>query len=817
MIKNYFKIAWRNLMKNKVFSFINIFGLATGLTCCMLISLYLYNELIYDKYHANINQLYQLGTTFTKEGKGGERTPNTPAPMAQAMKQEFPEITDVARIMPLFAEDKTLLQYKEGNDAPKSFYETKGYMADASFFKLFTYHFIEGNSTGALTNSNTVVLSEEIAKKFFGNHPALNKTIYISSNTNGDTSFTVTGVFRPMSDPSQIDARFFVSMGGGAMERFVSQQTDMIGNNMFNTFFLLKHEANAKNLEAKFPAFVDKYLGKGLTAAGFYKKQFLIPVKDMHLKAGMAVDVSTVGSTTYLYILGCIAIFTLLIACINFMNLSTARSSKRSAEVGIRKVLGAEKKALVKQFLGESLMMSIIAFVIALGLTKLLLPAFSQMSGRNLSVNLFQQGIILIAFFLLSILTGFIAGSYPAFYLSSFQPVKVLKGRFVNSLSAVAIRKGLVVFQFIISVGLITASVIISNQMNYMRSKDLGFAKDQQIIIPLRSKNAKNIYGSLKNEIKNNPEVIQTGATLYYPGIMNPSDMGLRQEGQSPEAAKLVHINVVDESLLQTLGIRPLAGRIFSEQFPADTNNRIIVNEEAIKQIGFKSSHQAIEKKVYFDWRGQSLNYTIIGVIKDFHFQDLHVPIAPYGFFLNNQPYYNYIIVHAKAANVSPLLKFIETSWHKYNPAEPFEYSFLDDDFQKNYEAENRLSSMVSSFTLIAILISCLGLFGLATFSAEQRTKEIGIRKVLGASAVNVVGLLSKDFLKLVAIAIIVASPIAWYVMNKWLQDFAYRISIGWWTFLIAAALALIIAFITIGFQAFRAANNNPVKSLRSE
>ena len=817
MIKNYFKIAWRNLLKNKIFSFINIIGLSIGLTCCMLISLYLYNELSYDKYHANINQLYQLGTTFTKEGKGGERTPNTPAPMAQAMKQEFPEIADVARIMPLFAEDKTLIQYKEGNDAPKSFYETKGYMADASFFKLFTYHFIEGNSTAALISSNTVVLSEEIAKKIFGGRPALNKIIHIGSTTNGDTSFTVTGVFRPMSHASQIDARFFVSMRGGAMERFVSQQTDMIGNNMFNTFFLLRQDASAKNLEAKFPAFVDKYLGKGLTAAGFYKKQFLIPVKDMHLKAGMTVDVSPVGSATYLYILGCIAVFTLLIACINFMNLSTARSSKRSAEVGIRKVLGAGKKALVKQFLGESLMMSIIAFVIALALTKFLLPAFAQMSGRNLSVNLFQQGFILIAFFLLSILAGFIAGSYPAFYLSSFQPVKVLKGRFVNSLSAVAIRKGLVVFQFIISVALIIASVIISNQMNYMRSKDLGFAKDQQIIIPLRSNSAKNIYGSLKSDIKNNPQVIQTGATLYYPGIMNPSDMGLRQEGQSAEAAKLVHTNVVDESLLQTLGIKPLAGRIFSEQFPADTNNRIIVNEEAIKQIGFKSPQQAIGNKVYFDWRGQSFNYTIIGVIKDFHFQDLHVPIAPYGFFLNNQPYYNYIIVHAKASNISSLLKFIETSWRKYNPAEPFEYSFLDDDFQKNYEAENRLSSMVSSFTLIAILISCLGLFGLATFSAEQRTKEIGIRKVLGASVANVVGLLSKDFLKLVAIAIIVASPIAWYVMNKWLQDFSYRTNISWTVFVITTAVALLIALITISFQAIRAATSNPVKSLRTE
>ncbi|MBD0296440.1 MAG: ABC transporter permease [Flavisolibacter sp.] len=817
MLKNYFKIAWRNLMKSKIFSFINIFGLATGLTCCMLISLYLYNELSYDTYHKNIDRLYQLGTTFMKKGEKGERTPNTPAPMAQAMKQEFPEIGDATRIMSLFAEDKTLLRYTEDDGASKSFYETKGYVADSNFFTLFTYHFVEGNPKTALTNANTVVLNEEIARKLFGNQSALNKVIHISSNTNGDTTFTVTGVFRPMKQPSQIDVRFFVSIRGGAMEQFMRQQTDMVGNNMFHTFFLLKRGADAKRLEAKFPAFVDKYLGKGLTNAGFYKQQFLIPVKDMHLRADMPVDISPVGSVTYLYILGCVALFTLLIACINFMNLSTARSSKRSAEVGVRKVLGAERRSLIKQFIGESMMMSIIAFVIALGLTWLFLPLFARVSGRTFSVNLIQQGTILVVFFLLSVITGFVAGSYPAFYLSSFQPVKVLKGRFTNSFSAVAIRKGLVVFQFIISVVLIIASLIIGKQMTYLRSKDLGFAKDQQIIIPMRSGTAKSIYSSLKNKIKNNPQVLEAGASLYYPGIINPSDMGLRQESQSPEASKLVHTCVVDESLLQTLEIKPVAGRIFSEQFPADTNNRIIVNEEAVKQIGFSSPQQAIGNKVYFDWRGESYNYTIIGVVKDFHFQDLHVPIAPYGFFLNKQPFYNYLIVHAKTADISSLLQSIGESWHQLNPNEPFEYSFLDEDFQKNYEAENRQESMVAGFTIIAIFISCLGLFGLATFSAEQRTKEIGIRKVLGASVTHIVSLLSKDFLKLVFIALLVATPVAWYFMQQWLQNFAYRISISGWVFATAGFIALTIALVTVSFQAVKAALANPVKNLRTE
>jgi putative ABC transport system permease protein len=818
MFRNYLKVTWRNLMKSKIFSFINIIGLSVGLTCCMLITIYLYNEVSYDKYHKNADRLYQLATIFMANGKE-DKTPNTPAPMAEAMRQEFPEISETARLMSLFGEDKTLLQYKEGRAAPKSFYETKGFVADASFFKLFAYHFIEGDAATALKDPNTIVVSEEIAKKFFGNQPALNRIIHVNSNTNGEYDFKVTGVYRPMNKPSQIDARFFISVPGGNIEQMIKQQTDMIGNNMFNTFFLLKSGADAKKLEAKFPAFVDKYLGTGLKAAGFYKKQFLIPVKDIHLYPGMSNDMGSTGtaSVTYLYILGSIALFTLLIACINFMNLSTARSSKRSAEVGIRKVLGAKKQSLVKQFLGESLLMSMIAFVIALGITQLLLPAFSHVSGRTLSLDFSQQWFIILIFFILSIVTGLLAGSYPAFYLSSFQPVKVLKGRFTNSLSAVALRKGLVVFQFVISVVLIIASVVIMNQMNYLRSTDLGFAKDQQIVIPLRSTTAKNIYASLKNEIKSNQQVQNAGAALYYPGIVNPSDMGLYKEGKTVNDAKDVHTNWVDESLLQTLDIKPVAGRLFSKDFPSDTSSRIILNEEAIKQMGFRSPQEAVGGKVKFDWRGETYSWTVIGVVKDFHFRDLHVKIDPYGFQLNNQPSYNYLIVHAKAADISSLLKSINASWHKLNPNEPFEYSFLDADFQKNYEAEDRLSAIVGYFTVVAILISCLGLFGLATFSAEQRTKEIGVRKVLGASVAGIVALLSKDFLKLVAISIVIASPLAWWIMHKWLQDFAYQTSISWTVFVITTVMALMIALITISFQAIRAAISNPVKSLRTE
>lgn len=804
-------------MKHKIFSFINIFGLCAGLVCCMLISLYILNEISYDRYQKNADDIYQVGTNFIQQGEE-HKMPNTPAPMAAAMQQEFPEVEQTARLMGLFAEDKTLLQYHSTNGDTKSFYETKGYLADSTFFRMFTYNFIEGNSLTSLINPKTVVLSEEIAKKFFGNQPALNKIIHISSSTNGDNDFLVTGVFRPNDQPSHITGRFFLSINGGSIEDYIKQNgTSYATNNMFFTYLKLKHGSDSKKLEAKFPAFIDKYAGKELKAIGFSKKQFLVGLKDIHLRSGMTQNATPPGSLTYLYILGSIALFTLLIACINFMNLSTARSSKRSAEVGIRKVLGAEKKSLIQQFLGESLFMSLLAFIFAFVITELLLPAFNSVSGKNLSLSISNKGFIIAAFFLLSIITGLIAGSYPALYLSSFKPVKVLKGKFSNSLAAVSLRKGLVVFQFIISVVLIIASVVIANQMKFLRSADLGFDKDRQIIVPLRSENAKNIYTSFKSEINKFSQIESVGASEYNPGIFNPSDNAFYKEGQTMNDAKRTRMNSVDFDYLKTLNIKPVAGRLFSKDFPSDTGNVLIFNERAIKEIGFASPQQAIGKKVYYDYGGRQTSFKIVGVVKDFHFEDLHLPITPYGYGLKNRLSFNYMLVHAKPGDINFLLKSINAVWHKLNPNEPFEYSFLDNDYQKNYNAETRLAAIVGYFTLIAILISCLGLFGLATFSAEQRIKEIGVRKVLGASVLSIVTLLSKDFLKLIAVSIIIASPIAWYVMNKWLQEFAYRMDISWTVFVITTLVALFIALVTISFQAIRAAIANPVKSLRSE
>jgi putative ABC transport system permease protein len=550
------------------------------------------------------------------------------------------------------------------------------------------------------------------------------------------------------------------------------------------------------------------------------KKQFLLAVRDIHLSDVVSSNVTPPASKTYLYVLASIAVFTLLIACINFMNLSTARSSKRSSEVGIRKVLGAEKGTLVRQFLGESMLMTLVAFILALAITILLLPLFDRVSGKQITISFSRDKLLLLGFLLMALATGFMAGSYPAFYLSSFNPVKVLKGKLANSLAVVAVRRSLVIFQFTISIVLIIASVVIARQMHYVRTAELGFAKDQQITIPLRSATSKLQYTALKNEIKNSTRVLSVGASMYYPGIDNAYDNVYYKDGQTMNDATYTKMNYVDEEFMHTLDLKAAAGRLFSPRFLSDTtDNRIVINETAIKQMGFASAQKAVGQKIHFDLQGKTYDFEIIGVVRDFHFQDLHVPVAPYGFQLvpANSGSFNYMTIHARAGNMIQVLKGIENAWHKYDPNEPFEYNFLDETFQKNYLSDDRLANIVGYFTAIAILISCLGLLGLAAFSAEQRTKEIGVRKVLGASVGRIVSLLSVDFLKLIIIAIVIASPIAWWAMNKWLQGFAYRQAIDWPVFAYTTTIAMTIGLLTIGSQAIKAAMANPVESLRSE
>ncbi|MBS1662595.1 MAG: ABC transporter permease [Bacteroidetes bacterium] len=817
MLINFIKVAWRNLRKSKAYSFINIFGLASGLACCMLISVYLLHELNYDSYQKGAKDIYGVGTVFINNHKE-QVSATTPAPLGKTLKKDYPQVEAYTHILPIrFFEAKTLVQYKPANAAPLSFYEESGFMADSNFFRMFTYNFIEGEPATALDQPNSIVLSEEIARKIFGSAPALNKQLHVSSGINGTYDFTVKGVFGPIDKPSHIDARFFLSFAGGGMENFMrSQDNDFATNNMFHTYVRLRPGSNPAELEAQFPAFIDKYAGKDLKAIGFEKRQYMVSLRDIHLRSDITLTVTPPASKTYLYILASIAVFTLLIACINFMNLATARSAKRSSEVGVRKVLGAVKGSLIGQFLGESVLMSFFAFLFAWVFTLLLLPVFGKVVDRHLTLVLPQDISLMLGFLGLALLAGLLAGLYPAFYLSSFQPAKVLKGKFSNSLAAISLRKGLVVFQFMISVTLIISTVVINDQMGYLRSKDLGFDKASQIVVPLRGDVAKEQASTLLNEFRRDGRVISAAATSYYPGIANPADNLLYRDDKSVADAKRTRQNFVDFDYLSTMGIKAVAGRIFSKEFPGDTLDRIILNESASKELGFASPAEAIGRKVRNNFRGTTTAFEIIGVVKDFHFEDLHLPITPYTFRLNRGNY-NYIIVHARPGASGPLLASMGAAWHTINPSEPFEYSFLDEDFQKNYAADQRLSAMIRYFTIMAILISCLGLFGLASFSAEQRIREIGIRKVLGASVGGIVLLLSKDFLKLVGVAVLIASPLAWWLMSRWLQDFAYRTSISWGVFVVTILATLLITLFTISFQAIRASLANPVKSLKTE
>jgi putative ABC transport system permease protein len=819
MLKNFFTIARRNLMKNKTYAAINIFGLSIGLACCMLIVCYLRHELLYDSHQSRTGRLFQVGTTFITDGKE-DRFPAVPAVMAQNMKQDFPEIEQTARLLvfSFFGDSRTLLRCIDPDGTVHSFYESKGCAADPSFFRLFDYHFVEGNISTALHEPNSVVISKEIAGKIFGNKPALHKLIHISNNLNGEHDCLVSGVFVPGDEPSHIDARFFISLYGGSIEeRMKRDGNNMTFDNLYTTYLLLKGGADARKLEAKFPAFTEKYAGKDLKQAGFYRKEFLLPVEDIHLHAAM-MEMTPSGSATYLYVLASVAVFVLLTACVNFMNLSTAASSRRLTEVGIRKLLGATKNSLIKQFLGESVLMSLIAFVFAMILLGLMLPVFEKLSGKNLALFTQANRPMPIFFLLIALVTGLVAGSYPAFYLSSFRPASVLKGRLPHSPGSLPLRKGLVIFQFVIAIILIISTAVISDQMQFLRTADLGFAKDRQIVIPLQSELSRSIYPAFKNELLRQRTVVSVGASAYYPGISNAGSDNFHKEGQDVSAGQLLRLNHVDSDFLKTLRISLVAGRSFSASFFAvDTNNHVVLNEEAVRKIGFASPRDAIGKKIYDVYKGHGDTSEIIGVVKDFHFEDLHTPIAPYGFYLNGSNHFNYALVHAGPGDLNELLQSMERSWHKLDPDQPFVYSFLDDDFQLNYADDNRLSGLVNYFALVAILISCSGLFGLSTFSATQRSKEISIRKVLGAGVGGMVLLLVKDYLRLVITSVFIASPIALFLTSKWLEDFSPRIRIGWGAFVLSAVLVTTLAFITISFQTIRAATANPVKNLKNE
>ena len=810
MLKSFFKIAFRNLAKNKAFSFINIVGLAAGLATCMLIMIYIFDESSVDKHHRDGDRVFRVASISGKD----ETWAAGPGPLAAGLKNDLPEVEQATRLLTFPDIETMLIKYEQPGDS-KQFFEKNGYYVDSTFFQLFTFDFVYGKAITALDLPNSTVISKEMSLKFFGDSNPVGKALLISTPF-GDFNYTVKGVFTTEKNKSHIPANFFLSMRNNDMWNWVQQQTRWTTNNIFFTYVKLKQGVNTPAFERKMKAYFERHAGADMKTAGFSKTLFLQPLKHIYLYSALDNEIAANGNITYLYILASIAAFILTIACINFMNLSTARSEKRAREVGVRKVMGANKNLLICQFLGESFIMCLIALLLGLTLAWMLLPVFNNLTQKHMD-PLSQPGLIAwIAG--LTMVTGLLSGLYPAFYLSAFKPVSVLKGKILNSFSATIIRKGLVVFQYTISICLVIGAIVTSQQLNLLKNQQLGFNKDQQIVLPLQQayKNSAKDYIPLKNELLNNPEIKSVTSGSTYPGIANLSDALFYPAGKTSKDIVDIRLSGIENDYFETLGLQLISGRSFSKDFTSDSA-AIILNEAAVKELGYQAGN-AIGKKIQYDFGNNHAELQIVGVVKNFNFESLHNEIKPFGFttgLFSNR--YGYLIATLQTHNYAKLLSAIEKSWHKLNPETPFVYSFIDQDFQRNYDREQRISRITIYFTAIAILIACLGLFGLAAFSAEQRIKEIGIRKVLGASARDVAMLLSKDFVKLIFIAIIIASPVAWFIMNKWLQDFAYRITISWWMFLMAGLSSVLIAVLTVSFQAVKAALANPVKSLRTE
>ncbi len=818
MLRNYLKVALRSLWHHKASSLINVLGLALGFACCLLITLYIREESRYDRHWQDAGQVYRLanevffGDQHTKSAVLG-------APVANALQQEFPEVEVVARLLVLPEVDKYTIQRPDrDNEAP--FSESKGYVVDSTFFQVFNYPFVYGDAKKALQEPNTVVISQALSRKLFGADNPVGKPMRIS-NKYGKTDYRVTGVF--LTDkPSHIDANFFTTLQTVGFGRFLSRQTNWAGNNLFHTYVKLRPDASPRALEAKLPAFTARNGGADLRAAGLKRVLFLQPVTEIHLKSEMYGELSPNSSMTYLYVLASIAVFTLLLACINFMNLSTARSARRAREVGIRKVMGGERAALIGQFLGESVLLSLLSLVLAVALAVLALPLFTQLTGKTALFAPSRDYGLVGWMLVLAVLTGVLAGSYPALYLSSFRPIRVLKGRFVNSLGAIQLRRVLVVFQFVISVGLVLSTLVISKQMNYLRGQQLGFQQHQQLIIPLSTGEAQASYPVYREAVEQLPGVVSASGASTYPGQPSVMSIALRTAGKNAQEAQNVKLGTVDIGFTEMLDLKLVAGRSFSRDITSDTSQNmpaIVLNETGVKKLGFTPA-TVIDKTLYFDFPGRIQSFRVVGVVKDFHFESLHQQIAPLGFIRASSPFsapLGYLVVRVNATEVPRLLASLEKHWRRINPAAPFEYSFLDQDFQRNYQAEQRVFLIVSYFTGIAILIACLGLYGLMAYTVEQRTREIGIRKVLGASESTLMMALTSDFLKLIALANLIAWPIGWWMMDRWLEEFAYRTSINWEIFALTGMAALLIALLTVSAQAMKASRLNPVKSLRME
>lgn len=809
MFRNHFKTAWRNLMKYKFISFINLFGLTIGLTCCLLILTYILNELSYDKYNKNADRVYRITRTFY-DGNGKEmlNLSTVAPPFGYYLPTDFPEIEKMTRLLNVGI---TPLRYKD-----KLINEPNVYFGDENLFDVFTVDVLKGNPKTALNDPYSVMLTEETAKKYFGNEDPINKVI----RANDQFDVKVTGVYKDFPSNAHIHPNILVSFNTLKDSAIIGEENLRTnwGNNSFFTYILLPETYNIESMKKRFPAFLDKHMAGqyGPNQPSKFTKLDLQKLSDIHLYSHTDFEAEPNGDINRVYIFSAIALFILLIACINYMNLSTARSALRAKEIGIRKVVGASKKELVAQFLSESILLTCSAIIIAFVLLYLLLPWLNKVSSQNLSINILLKWQILVPLFLTPFVVGIISGIYPALFMSSFQPVKTLKGLFKVGGSNISFRKVLVVTQFAISIILIITTVVVFQQLRYMQNASLGYNKDHLITMAY-SNQLNDRYEAFRNTLLQNSNIKAVGRSSRIPTGRLLDGMGAQVPGNDSMVPVKADIRFLatDYDFIPAYGIPLAAGRNFSRSFGTDTSN-FIINEAAVKAIGWKSNDQAVGK----DFKYGQFSGHIIGVVKDFHFESLHEAITPLVFVLpqpSNQGLFNNISIKISGQNIASSLETIKNTWQKFLPELPYQYSFFDENFARLYDAEHKQETIFTTFACIAIFIACLGLFGLSAFAISQRVKEIGVRKVLGANTTTIVTLLSKEFLKLVLIAAIVAFPIAWYAMHNWLQDFAYRINIQWWVFIIAAIAAAFIALITVGMQAVKAATANPVKALRSE
>jgi len=809
MIKNYFKIAFRNLMKYKFISFINLFGLTVGLTCCLLISTYILNEISYDRYNNKAENIYRFTRIFrnVETGVVSLHLGTIAPPFGPLLKHDFPQIQKLTVLLP---SGTTTMRYED-----KIFNEKNSYFADENLFDVFKVHVLKGNPATALKEPYSVMLTEDIAKKYFGNDEPLNKMIRFD---NTQRSFKVTGVYEEFPVNAHLHPSLMVSFNTLRDTAIYGEQNlrSNWGNNSFLTYAVLPDNVNTKNMEAQFPAFLDKVMGQpgDKVKPSKWTALTLQKLTDIHLRSHLDYEAEENGDIKRVYIFSAIALFILLIACINYMNLSTARSALRAREIGIRKVVGAERKEIIAQFLSESVIISFIAMLLATAFTYFTLPWLNKVSGQNLSFSILFKGVILVTLLIVPIIVGVVSGIYPAIFMSSFQPVKVLKGVMKIGGSNVSFRKVLVTIQFAVSIILIISTAVVFKQLGYMQQTSLGFNKEH-ILTAAYNSELDNKFESFRTSLMANPGVINVTRSSRVPSGRLLDSQGSeidRGDSLAPTNADIKYITV-DQDFLNTYDIKIAAGRGFSRDFSTDTSS-FLLNQTAVKALGLKSDQDAVGKN--FSYAG--IKGKVVGIFHDFHFESMRQPIVPLIMVIpSTNGNYGSISIKISGGNISAAIDHIEKVWKQFLPQSPFDYNFVDERFAKLYDSEKRQGTIFTIFAGIAIFIACLGLFGLSSFTITQRIKEIGIRKVLGASAASIVQLLSKDFLKLVLIAAVIAFPVAWYAMHQWLLDFAYRISIPWWIFIVAGIVAAVIALATISLLTVKAAMSNPVKSLRTE